>query len=285
MVGRIWHGARVWLDRRPAVLPLLLLGSLLIALAAGPAPTEGSWTGLPDADVFRWVLGAIAGILALTGLLVLLAARGVAKPGETKRRSWVATLLASLLLMAVFSLIDFEGELVEPEEVAEAPVPNPGPPEPQIEPGPGFETGDATALILILVVAVLLLIWTRRSIVAPEEAAPEPPSPLGQSLSRAEGHLLDGSDPREAVLLAYRDLERTLASLELPRRDSETPNEHLDRALAALSITDRDQAGPLRDLASLYARARYSDHRITEAEQHRAGSSLGRARRRLVGAG
>lgn len=282
MVGRMWNGTRVWLERRPAVLPLLLLGSLLIALAAGPAPTEGSWTGLPDADVFRWGLGIVVGILALTGLLLILSTRNVATRAETKRRSWVATLAASLFLIALFSVIDFEGELAEPVEEEEPPAIGPGPTGPEVEPGPGFEAGDATALILILVVAVILLVWTRRSIVTPEVATPEPSSPLDDSLSRAEGHLLDGSDPREAVLLAYRDLEMTLASLELPRRDSETPTEHLDRALAALSITDREQAEPLRDLASLYARARYSDHRITEDEQHRAGSSLGRARRRLV---
>ncbi len=283
MVGRMWHRARGWLDRRPAVLPLLLLGSLLIALAAGPAPTEGSWAGLPDAQLIRWIMGAVVGLLALTGLLLLLATRTVSSPAHTKRKSWVATLLASLFLIAVVSIIDFDGEFSEPEEATVPPVPNTVPPGQQVEPGPGFEAGDATALIVILIVAVVLLIWTRRSMIAPDEP-PTETSALGASLTRAEGHLLSGSDPREAVMLAYRDLETTLASIDLPRRDAETPNEHLDRALRALSFTDRGQAEPLHDLASLYARARYSDHRITEAEQHRAGAALGQARRRLVGA-
>jgi len=279
----MWQRARGWLDRRPAVLPLLLLGSLLIALAAGPAPTEGSWTGVPDAQVFRWIIGTIVGLLALLGFLMILVSRGARTSAETKRKSWVATLLASLLLLALVSLINFEGELAEPEEAPVPPVPSAVPPGQGVEPGPGFEAGDATALIVILIVAVVLLIWTRRSMVAAEEATVEP-SPLGESLTRAESHLLTGSDPREAVLLAYRDLETSLASLDLPRRDTETPNEHLARALAELSITDRAQAEPLHDLASLYARARYSDHRITETEQHRAGVALGQARRRLVGA-
>ncbi len=280
----MWQRARVWLDRRPAVLPLLLLGSLLIALAAGPAPTEGSWTGLPDAQLIRWVISAVVGLLALTGFLLILATRTVSTPAQAKRKSWVATLLGSLFLIALVSLIDFEGELLQPEEPEVPPILNPGPQGPQVEPGPGFEAGDATALIVILIVAVVLLIWTRRSMIAPDEPTVEP-SPLGASLTRAEGHLLSGSDPREAVMLAYRDLETTLASIDLPRRDTETPNEHLDRALRVLSITDRGQAEPLHDLASLYAKARYSDHRITEAEQRRAGAALGQARRRLVGAG
>ncbi len=285
MVGRMWQRARTWLDRRPAVLPLLLLGSLLIALAAGPAPSEGAWTGIPDTQFFRWVAGVIVGLLALVGFLMILASRGAANRGETKRKSWVATLAGSLLLLALVSLIDYDGELLEPEEVAVPPLLEPElPPGQPVEPGPGFETSDATALIVILIVAILLLVWTRRSITDAVEPVVEP-SPLDASLTRAESHLLTGSDPREAVMLAYRELETTLASLDLPRRETETPNEHLARALRALSITDRDQAGPLTDLATLYAKARYSDHHITEAEQHRAGVALGQARRRLVGAG
>lgn len=285
MVGRTWRQVRGWVDRRPSVLPLLILGAILIALSAGPAPTEGSWTGLPSADAFRWAMGFIVGTLCLLGLIILAMARGAAAKGQSQRRSWLAVLVGSLLLVGLFSLIDLEGELIETEPVPEPPIVAPAPVGPQIDPGPGFEDRDVTALIIILVIAVGLLIWTRRSILSPEPGLDEgqTESPLAASMSRAEEHLLAGDDPRQAVLLAYRDLERTLESLDLPRRDTDTPAEHLDRALATFAITDRTQAKPLRDLADLYTRARYSHHPITQTEQQRAGEALGRARQHLVG--
>lgn len=285
MVGSAWNRVRGWIDRRPSVLPLLLLGSMLIALAAGPPPPEGSWTGLPSATALRWVMGLIVGTLCLLGLTMLLLARGAAAKGESQRKPWVATLVASLFLIGLFSLIDFEGDLIEPEPVPELPEVAPGPIEPSVDPGPGFENRDITALVIILALAIVLLIWTRRSIAGPEPEfdRAEPESPLAASMSRAQELLLAGDDPRQAVLLAYRDLERTLESLGLARRDTETPTEHLDRALAELAVTDRAQAKPLRELAGLYTTARYSDHAITAAEQQQAGEALGRARQHLAG--
>lgn len=284
MAGRMWRALRRWIDHRPAAVPLLVLGALLIAVAAGPTPTESSWTGIPDTSVIRWILVGIVLALCGLGLLVLVATRTVPARGESRRRSWVA-MFAALLLIGLFSLIDFEAELPPPEEAEQPPLVDTQPLPPNIDPGPGFAAGDLIALVAIVVVALILLVWTRRrSTETPiEEDEPEA-SPIGAALGRAHELLLDGDDPRQAVLLAYRDLERTLESLDLPRDPAETPTEHLHRALGALSITDPTQAEPLLDLSGLYARARYSDHPISADEQRRAAASLGRARRRVVGA-
>ena len=134
---------RDWLDRRPTVLPLLALGAVLIALAAGPSPAEGSWTRLPDASLFRWVFTALVLTLAAIGLAILLATRTVVTPGETRRRRWFATLVA-LFLIGLFSLIDFEAELPPPEEPEEQVVAT-APPQPEVEPGPPVE-GQAQTL-------------------------------------------------------------------------------------------------------------------------------------------
>ncbi|MEL6983308.1 MAG: DUF4129 domain-containing protein [Actinomycetota bacterium] len=286
--GRSWQQLRAWLGQRPAVLPLLVLGAGLIALAAGPTPNEQSWTGIPSDAVVRWTIAIIVGCLCLLGLIMLLAARGPAAKGEQQRKPWKAALVGYLVLFALLSLTDFEGEPPELEELEEAPLElTEAPPGPEIAPGPGFESGDMTALLVILAAALAVLFWTRRPGPEPEPDSDEADadSPLAASVSRAEEFLLAGDDPRQAVLLAYRDLERTLESLDLARADTETPTEHLTRALASLSITDQTQARPLQDLAELYSRARYSQHPITTAEQQRAGEALGRARRQLAGNG
>ncbi len=275
-----------WFGRRPAVLPLLVMAAALVAIGAGPAPDDRTWTGLPDLGVVHDVFTVAVLVVAALGLVMLLFLRKA--PGDRpppKRRSWLPSLLA-LAVVFLLSFLDFEAEITELEEEDEAPVAAEPVEGDGVAPGPGFETEDGAALLIVLAAALAVLWWSRRRD-RPEVAETDGPAEapdLGAAMARAERHLLDRRDPRAAVLLAYHDLESTLAFLDLDRAPTETPAEHLTRALATLGIDDPEQARPLVDLARLYARARFSDHSITADEQARAADALGRARHRLVGA-
>ncbi len=276
-----------WLGRRPAALPLLILGAGLIAVAAGPTPADGAWAGVPDPDLVQNVIVAVVLLIAAIGLLMLILARGGPRQeGPQRKRSWLPSIIA-LLVVFLFSLSDFEGELTEVEESEEPPPVTAERTLPDVEPGQGFEPTDGAALLMLVIVALGLLWWARRGL-APTDHDDDGEDPaggtaaIGSAVERARGDLLDERDPRAAVLLAYRNLEVTLESFDLPRRPAETPSEHLRRALPVLSITEDEQSGPLVELADLYARARFSDHTITAAERDRAADALGRARRRLV---
>lgn len=274
---------------RPAILPLLATAAILIGVGAGPAPAEGAWTGLPPAGLLRWAVASIVAVLALVGLVLLVSLRGLA-PGESppRRRSLLSGLLMPLLLAAALALLSRHelADLDAPEE----PTPAAGEQSRASSPDgvePGLEVGEATALAVI-VVASLLILWLLRrqgpGTEEPERATGQDPDPLGAAVARAARLLLDPTDPRAAVLLAYRELEVTLEGLDLPRHRSETPTEHLGRALRHLSIDDPEEASPLLELAALYARARYSDHPIDAADRRRAALALERADRRLAGA-
>ncbi len=285
MAGSRWRAVTGWLGRRPAALPLLILTGGLVALTAGPAPAEGSWTGVPDADLIQNALVVLILIGAIFGLVLLVMARGERQEAPPQKRSWLPS-LAALLIIFLFSLTDFEGELLPEEEAEEQPAPVTGAEPIEVAPGEGFEPSDGLALALVVVAAAALLLWSRQGLAAfdeIEEGEDVDAEALRAAVARAHEHLLDRGEPRAAVLLAYRDLERALESLDLARRESETPTEHLTRALRTLSIDDPAQARPLVDLADLYARARFSDHAITAADRDRAAEALGRARERLVG--
>lgn len=271
------------LHRRPAVLPLLLIGALVIALAAGPAPAEEAWTGLPPPGPTRWAVGAAATVAALAGLAILLTFRA---PRSAKapppRRSILAGLIGPLLLALALAMLP-RGEAQEPPPPAEPAPAADAEPRDLTPPGPGFEVGDGAALATIVVAALVILWLLRRP--RPTDEAPdgsgEEDHPLEAPVGRAVRHLRDRSDPRTAVLLAYRELEEALEGLDLPRQAAETPTEHLGRALDHLAI-DHRRAGPLLELADLYGRARFSDHTITADDQHRAAEALDRANERLA---
>jgi hypothetical protein len=73
-------------------------------------------------------------------------------------------------------------------------------------------------------------------------------------------------DARVAIIAAYRRLLEGLDECGLARRPSEAPLEHMERALRALPLSDQ----PVRDLVTLYAEARFSEHRLDAGHKARA---------------
>lgn len=298
MAGTALRTVMTWLVRRPIVLPALLAGAALIGLSAGPRAADDSWVGLPRSGSVGWIPSAIIIAAAVLGLITMLVVgrRPPAEGGEPRSlfQQLVGMALFAAFLMLLFLLpripnTDAETADDTPPPSIEAPADRTGP-----STDIAVQPADGAVALAVLVLAVMVLLWFRRAVgrARPVDLGAEADegSGLEPAMARASRHLLDDTDPRNAVLLAYRELEETLESLNLARAEAETPVEHLTRSLRALSITsehgsDPVPAQPLLDLAALYARARFSEQAITAEDQRQAGVALERAHRRLSGTG
>jgi hypothetical protein len=114
-------------------------------------------------------------------------------------------------------------------------------------------------------------IFIRRS--RPETGITEPGG-VEEELARAIGSTIDDlrgeRDARRAVIAAYANMERILASHGLARGRSEVPYEYLARVLQLLQV--RESA--VRSLTELFEYAKFSKHEIDHAMKERAIESL-----------
>ena len=83
----------------------------------------------------------------------------------------------------------------------------------------------------------------------------------------------DVADPRAAIVACYAAMERVLANAGVGRRMAETPSELLTNAA---ELGHAPQAA--RQLAELFADARYSAHPMTHAEREMARAALAQLR-------
>jgi len=65
-------------------------------------------------------------------------------------------------------------------------------------------------------------------------------------------------DPRKAVIGAYARMEQLFAAHQVPREESETPQQYVERVLARLQVSSFS----VRRLTQLYERARFSPHTV-----------------------
>jgi hypothetical protein len=77
-------------------------------------------------------------------------------------------------------------------------------------------------------------------------------------------------DPRRAIILAYARMETALERSGVPRHEADAPLEYVARVLLELDVT----AAPVRALADLFERARFSHHPADEAMKLRAIEAL-----------
>jgi hypothetical protein len=95
-----------------------------------------------------------------------------------------------------------------------------------------------------------------------------------EELARAIGSTIDDlrneRDARRAVIAAYANMERILASHGLARRGAEVPYEYLARVLHLLDV--RESA--TRSLTELFEYAKFSDHEIDPTMKEHAIESL-----------
>jgi hypothetical protein len=104
-------------------------------------------------------------------------------------------------------------------------------------------------------------------------AATEPAGVEGE-LARAIGSTIEElrseRDARRAVIAAYANMERILASNGLARGPAEVPYEYLARVLHVLEV----RGGAVRSLTELFEYAKFSEHEIDPALKERAIESL-----------
>jgi hypothetical protein len=100
------------------------------------------------------------------------------------------------------------------------------------------------------------------------------PESVEEDLARAIGSTIDDlrgeRDARQAVIAAYANMERILASHGVARGSAEVPYEYLARVLQMLQV--RESA--VRSLTEFFEYAKFSEHEIDHAMKERAIESL-----------
>jgi Domain of unknown function (DUF4129) len=132
--------------------------------------------------------------------------------------------------------------------------------------------------------------WRRRNreassdgpVIEPAEVEEEDDARIArQAVDAALAPLREPADPRAAVIEAYARMEQVLAELQLGRRAPEAPREYLRRVLREYDMPEES----LTTLTTLFEKARWSHHPITESASRRAASELERARVALAETG
>lgn len=270
-------------SRRRAWAPVVVLACAglvaLVAVVADGAPLRaprGDDAALVDDDVAAAVLLVVAGLGVAILVYSVASARRRPAPAVAvvRRNPWVRSLLmigAFVALALALSVIDDDAGEPEAPETTPVTVDGGG------GEGRGGAGGAGPVAGLVVGVAVLLGIAAllRRQGPLPDVAeAPEPPPvAMTEAIDRSLG-ALDDPDPRAAVQAAYRHLLAALDDVDLGRRPSEAPHEHLRRALAAVAVP----AEPLEELVALYDEARFSEHQLTDEHRRRARRAFTAAR-------
>ena len=272
-----FRAAVAWMDRRRSFVALALAGwAVVIAAAAGAQPSDRGWLGIPDLSTI--VIGALVIYGALALIIVIVASVSI-KRGEAElpeRRSPWPMIVMLILFFLILSRLTSTEEPAAVDGPAEVEAQTPGF---QLR-GPDVGPSELLVVLGIAVVAIGAMAWSRwrRAQLEPLSSVEAPTElDLGPILDGVADRLHLGSDPRSAVLEAYASLEDALADRGYPRTRTETPAEHVTRVLSRLPV----DSGPITDLALLYERARYSQHRITADDQRRAATALDRVRHGL----
>ena len=77
-------------------------------------------------------------------------------------------------------------------------------------------------------------------------------------------------DPRRAVIRTYARMEQTFAAYGVPREESEAPLEYVTRVLDRLSVS----VSSVRKVTQLFARAKFSPHRVDAGMKDEAIDAL-----------
>ena len=144
------------------------------------------------------------------------------------------------------------------------------------------------ALVAMVAIVVAQLVADRRRRRPPTTPAERLVELLDDTLEDLERE----PDPRRAVIAAWARMERGLAAAGLPRRPSEAPFEYAARVLETAldpaapgspdGVRGPRQLSSVHRLTGLFERAKFSHHRIGEADRHEAIAALRAVRRELA---
>jgi Domain of unknown function (DUF4129) len=134
------------------------------------------------------------------------------------------------------------------------------------------------AIVLMGIAVGVLLLVRRRALPADERSQR---SAARAAVQAAIGALDTITDPRDAVIAAYVEMQGTLAAHGVARAPTEAPREYLRRVLVASSATEREA----RTLTGLFEEARFSEHPISERLRGTALAALSSLRAQLQDVG
>jgi len=268
---------------RASALALLILGFLvLVTLAAsGGRPTlHGHLAARPVPNTLQdsWVtLLTITYAVVIVGVLITLFRRRgrFEDPGSQWLRNYCVVLAFMALFTGIGYLVITHGHFRERLQKQQArqgqtrirrPLP--------LKALPARHAHFQWPLALGLGALVLLGgVW----VVVRRDRRPEPPTPgesVEEELARAIGSTIDDlrseRDARRAVIAAYANMERILASHGLARSRAEVPYEYLARVLRVLQVSESS----VRSLTELFEYAKFSPHEIDETMKEQAIESL-----------
>jgi Domain of unknown function (DUF4129) len=110
------------------------------------------------------------------------------------------------------------------------------------------------------------------------QADAEEPAALGRAVRASIAALESERDPRKAILRAYARMEQSFRRIEVSRARDETASEFLGRTMRQLPVS----ADAATELTERFEEARFSTHRLTEADREQALASLQRVERELA---
>lgn len=268
---------------RAGALALLIFGFLvLVTLAAsGGRPTlHGHLAERPVPNTLQdsWVtLLTITYAVVIVGVLltVFRRRRGWQDPGSHWLRNYCIILVFMVLFTGIGYFVITHGHFRERLQKQQAqqgqthtrrPVP--------LKALPARHAHFQWPLALGLGALVLLGgVW----VVVRRDRRPEPGFPeesVEEELARAIGSTIDElrqeRDARRAVIAAYANMERILASHGLARGRAEVPYEYLARVLGVLQVSESS----VRSLTELFEYAKFSPHEIDQTMKDQAIESL-----------
>ncbi|SEN98008.1 DUF4129 domain-containing protein [Actinacidiphila rubida] len=132
------------------------------------------------------------------------------------------------------------------------------------------------SLLAVVVVLAGIVLWRHLTRFSDPDAPADqgPPDDEQSRLARAvdSGHraLMDGDDPRAAVIACYAAMEASLAGSGVARRASDSPQDLLERAVAG----GLPAAPAAAELTALFREARYSTHPMDGGHRDRAAAAL-----------
>jgi hypothetical protein len=270
---------------------LTLLGVVALAARGGHPTGDGRASdrqvpeSLQDALV---TLLAIAYVLTILGLVyAFLRYRGEWQP--RKRSNWIRNFFMVLILMAVIVPIGYRAlsdqALKEKAQKAQQrdreaqnarrrarnqrPKPLPGRPA-------EFNWSLAFGVGGLLLLGGVWLVLRRRPL-APLPAGGSVADALSDIAAASIDDLRREGDPRKAVIAAYANMERVLASHGLPRRRAEAPFEYFARILRELEVSE----GAVHRLTELFEYAKFSPHEVDADMKEQAIAAFAALREEL----
>ena len=282
---------------RAVVATVALTAAVAVVAMAGRAPLSGSTpvnassASAPVAALFVLFLGA--GVVALGAIAI------VAWPARRRKKDdepefepaplqvhWIWKLLAILLPFALGAVL-VAAAVLGAKTVDHAPRPggsgslgrpliNRTAPERRssVFVLPSWLPWTLLAIAVVAIGAGAFLLLRRR---VREDDEPSESDAVRAAVEAAIGALDTASDPRSAVIAAYRAMEQTLAGHGVARLPAEAPREYLRRVLLVTSGAERDVSA----LTGLFEEARFSLHPISEQARSLALAALSALRVRL----